>query len=338
MPVGEDVAAQIARVARVDVVEPPEELRRQRAPLGVCGDLAEGARGIFRKPIGRHLFTFHVERGERAGFGHDAGEHRLAGRAGAPPGGDALPDGRASIVRRSPVDRREDHDQGVDVGRSERDLNRPAIRIRSRGRDHVDRIGDRRFRREERAQAVARRVGKLRHLEPCRLAGIHGENAGAARVGDDRDAAAGGQRLRLQAGGDVEHLVDGVGADDARLLEEGVDGDVAGGERRRVAARRPRAGASAARFDGDDRLDPRDAPREPGKAARVPERFEIQQDHARGRVALPVLEQVVARHIGLVADADEGRQAHAPLPGELENRQSQRAALRREADTARAAA
>ena len=98
------------------------------------------------------------------------------------------------------------------------------------------------------------------------------------------------------------------------------------------AAREP--GPRAARFHGDDRLGARDAPRDAAEAARVAERFEVQQDDARGRVELPVLQQVVAGDIGLVADADERRQADAALPRELENREPERAALRREPDAA----
>ena len=49
------------------------------------------------------------------------------------------------------------------------------------------------------------------------------------------------------------------------------------------------------------------------------------------RVVFPVLEQIVARDVGLVADADEGREADAAVGGQRENRQAERAALRRAA-------
>ena len=88
----------------------------------------------------------------------------------------------------------------------------------------------------------AGRVGELGDRQPGRFAGVDREDAGAAGVRDDRHAAPGGQRLRLEAGGDVEHLVDRVGADHAGLLEQRVDGDVAGGERRGVTAGGARAG------------------------------------------------------------------------------------------------
>ena len=43
--------------------------------------------------------------------------------------------------------------------------------------------------------------------------------------------------------------------------------------------------------------------------ARVPERLEVEQDHVGRVVVLPVLEQVVRRDVGLVADRDERREA-----------------------------
>ena len=50
------------------------------------------------------------------------------------------------------------------------------------------------------------------------------------------------------------------------------------------------------------------------------------------------LKQIVAGHVGLVADADERRQADTPLPGELEDGEAERAALRGEGDAAGQAA
>ena len=59
-PVSQPFAARVerppadrARLVDADVVEAPEQRRRLRAPLGVSGDLAERARGVFRKRVGR---------------------------------------------------------------------------------------------------------------------------------------------------------------------------------------------------------------------------------------------------------------------------------------------
>ena len=46
-------------------------------------------------------------------------------------------------------------------------------------------------------------------------------------------------------------------------------------------------------------------------------------------------QQIVARHVGLVADADERRQPELTLGRELENREAERAALRRQRRRAR---
>ena len=156
---------------------------------------------------------------------------------------------------------------------------------------------------------------------------------GSARVGDDRDAPPAGSGCASRHGGDVEHLVDRVGADHAGLLEQRVDGDVARRERRGVAAGCPRPGARASGLHHDDRLAAADAPRDAREPARIAERFEIEQDDRVSRVAFPVLQQIVARHVGLVADADECRQSELPFGGELENRDAERAALRRAATT-----
>ena len=74
------------------------------------------------------------------------------------------------------------------------------------------------------------------------------------------------QRLRVEARGHVEHLVDRVGADDPGLLEQRVDRDVAGGERGGVAAGRARPRPRPSGLHRDDRL--RRA-RSGGRAART---------------------------------------------------------------------
>ena len=166
------------------------------------------------------------------------------------------------------------------------------------------------------------------------LGGIGKEDAEAAGVGDHADAPAGRYRLRGQQPGDIEELGQRVGADDAGLLEQRVDGDVAAGQRRRMARRGARAGGGAARLDGDDRLAARHLGRDASELARVAEALEIQRDHRRARVVGPVGEQVVARYVGLVADRDEVGQADAALREAVEQRQPERAALRQHGDVA----
>src|SRR5262249_6907072 len=83
-----------------------------------------------------------------------------------------------------------------------------------------------------------------------------------------------------------------------------------------------------------DRLLPRDAPGDPPELAWVAERLEIEEHDVGFVVVLPPLEQVVGRHVCLVADRDEGREAEPPGGGLLEQRQPEGPALRREADRA----
>ena len=63
---------------------------------------------------------------------------------------------------------------------------------------------------------------------------------------------------------------------------------------------------------------------------RVSERLEIEHHDVGIRVVLPVLEQVVGRHVRLVADRDERGEPEASLVRAFQHRQPERAALRRE--------
>ena len=99
-----------------------------------------------------------------------------------------------------------------------------------------------------------------------------------------------------------------------------------------MAAGGPRSGERASRFHRDDRLATADPPRDAREAPRIAERFQVQHDDRRVRVGFPVLEQIVARDVGLVADADERRQSDRSLRGELEHRHAERAALRHQRD------
>ena len=200
-------------------------------------------------------------------------------------------------------------------------FDRLPVFLRARRRHHVDGIADARRRREKRAEPGARGGRELGDGQAGRDARVDGQDARSAGVRDDRDAAALRERLGVETRRDVEHLVDRVGADDAGLVEQGLDGRVARGQRGGVAAGRARAGTRPSGLDRHDRLGSADAARETREAPRVAERFEIQQDHARARVAFPVLQQIVARDVGLVADADElGQSDLAGRPPARESR------------------
>ena len=162
-------------------------------------------------------------------------------------------------------------------------------------------------------------------------AGGRGQRGQRGRVADDADPAAAGQRLGGQQRADVEELADRVDPDHAGAGEQRP-------HRRRVEAAFGAARRAYRRRDRDDRLVPPDAAGEPGELARVTERLQVQQDHVGAGVVPPVLEQVVAGHVGAVAGRDERRQAQAAPVRLGEQRDPERAGLAEEADPARAPA
>ena len=113
-------------------------------------------------------------------------------------------------------------------------------------------------------------------------------------------------------------------------MEQRLDGLLGAGERGRVRAGGARARGRRPALHREDRLLAGDAAGDLAEAARVAERLEVEHDQLRALVLLPVLEQVVGRHVRLVADRDERREAEAPLRRLLEQREPERAALRRE--------
>ena len=63
--------------------------------------------------------------------------------------------------------------------------------------------------------------GQLRNLKSASLRGIGSQHIQPARVADHADPVAGRQWLAGQQPGGVEQLTQGVGADHARLFEQG---------------------------------------------------------------------------------------------------------------------
>ena len=173
-------------------------------------------------------------------------------------------------------------------------------------------------------------------FEPGTLAGVRAEDAETAGVREHGDAVAARQRLRREENGRVEQLLE-------RAQRAGRP------PARRALRRRRRSSASAAVCELAARAPARlvplriarigferaTRPGDPRELARVPERLEVEQDQVGRVVVLPVLEQVVRGDVGLVADRDEARQPEATTVRFLEQRQAERAALRREGDTTR---
>ena len=101
------------------------------------------------------------------------------------------------------------------------------------------------------AQRVLGRGVELGHLEAGARARVGGEDAGPAGVADDRDAAAGRERLVREHHRGRQQLVERVDADHAGLAEQRVDRDVGRRRARRCATTRrgsrPRCGRSSPR-------------------------------------------------------------------------------------------
>src|SRR5690606_35815515 len=114
----------------------------------------------------------------------------------------------------------------------------------------------------------------------------------------------------------------------SRLAKEGVGAHVAGRQRGGMRAGRPFPGGGAAALDREDRLFLADPAGKARKPAGVTKRLKVKQDDVRLGIVLPKLQQVVARNISLVADADKGRKAEPESPAVFDDGKPQRPALR----------
>jgi hypothetical protein len=110
-------------------------------------------------------------------------------------------------------------------------------------------------------------------------------------------------------------------------MKQCFDDDVTRRERRRVTAGRPCARGGTAGLHGNDRFLSGYATCDLGKAPRVAERLEVQSDYPRRGIVGPVLEEIVPGHIRLVAYADEGGEANMSPCRQIEDHESERAAL-----------
>ncbi len=150
----------------------------------------------------------------------------------------------------------EDRDQRVDPLPGGQGPDRLAVLLGPRRGDHVDRVDQRGLGRQEARPARSRTsAGISGTSSPAASQASAHMIAGPPALVRIPTAVAGRQRLAGEQRGDVEQLGEGLGADHSGLLEEGVDGDVGGGEHRAgVGAGRPPARHRAAALDDDDRL------------------------------------------------------------------------------------
>ena len=165
----------------------------------------------------------------------------------------------------------------------------------------------------DRSSESAERVSSARpgRFKPGRLAGVGAEDPETTCVGQDRDAAALELGLVREQRRDVDQLFERGGTDDARLVEEGVDGDLGAGQRCGVRARRALAARRRSALERQDRLGAGDTTREPAEPARIAERLDVHEDDLGRVVLLPPLQQVVGGDVRLVADRHERRQTEA---------------------------
>ena len=194
-------------------------------------------------------------------------------------------------------DQRRDEDgenrvAGVALGKH---LDDAPVVIAGRGRDHVDRVAEGGGCREEFAELRLDLRREFRHVDSIGMAGVGAHDARAPGVRHDRDAGPARNRLFGEQRRHVEQLVQRIGADHARLLEQRVNGDVGRGEERPGVGRgRARPGRRAAALDRQDRLLAGDPGGDAGELARVPERLEVEQGDVGAGVLLPVLQEVIA--------------------------------------------
>ena len=195
------------------------DVRRAAAPVpGVACGMRERAGGVLRRGVDRDLVVLDTTGGTRRLRGHQDRQHRDVGPAS---GGT---DRAQHHVRASPRQRlEEDRDDRVHARVGRHRLDRPAeVRARGGG-EHVDRVRQCRRGRQVIGERPASVLRERLDPQAGRHAGIDAGDRRSAGVGDDRHAVAPRQRLVREQLGDVELLVQGLDADDARVVEERVD-------------------------------------------------------------------------------------------------------------------
>ena len=181
--------------------------------------------------------------------------------------------------------------------------------------------------------APGRGVRRAR-LHPGDAEAVHRHRAAAARRRHDADRAmragqgpaSGEQRRQL------EQPFQGLHARDAEPAEEGVRRRVRAGQRAGVAGRELRAVGAAAELVGDHRLARGvRAAREVGEVLRPADRLQEQQDRVHLRIVHQQPGHLRRREVGLVAGADQVREADAARRAARHQRAHHRARLRRPA-------
>ena len=109
-------------------------------------------------------------------------------------------------------------------------------RLGGRRAEHVHRVGEACLGREQRLERLAGRVGERGQLEAGRLARVGSQDPEPAGVREQRHAASLRKRLGREERRHVHELLEGVGTDDAGLMEERLHRCLRSRERRGVGA------------------------------------------------------------------------------------------------------
>ena len=184
-----------------------------------------------------------------------------------------------------------------------------------------------------RAQAGLGLGRERRDVDALVLGAVRDDLAGAARRGDEREAAT-AERAGAgeQLAGDDE-VLEGVDADDGALTEDRVDDAVVAHERAGVRLRDLGAAFAASDLERHYRLAGRECPsRDLAEALRVADRLDEQQHDLGVLVVDEVVDHVGHRQHRLVAHGDEQAEARVAHPRLAQHRARERPALQHDAD------
>jgi hypothetical protein len=118
-------------------------------------------------------------------------------------------------------------------------------------------------------------------------------------------------------------------------MKQSIDGNIIGGKSGSVRPSRAPTGAGSSGLDGNDRFVTAYAFGDARETARVPERFQVQENDLCAVVFLPILEEIVAGNIRFVADADEAGETKLTLVRKSNDGQAEGAALRAKGNVSR---
>ncbi len=228
--------------------------------------------------------------------------------------------------------RRKNHQHRVDVLVFEHNLHGLGEPIGRGVAQHVDRVAVRPTHRQELVELRHRFVGNRGQFAVAGNQGVGRHHAGAAGVGDDRQAVALGRLLAGQQLGAVEHVFDLEDSLDARPLKCRLVDRVDAGHGAGVRCRRLRRFRESTGLVGHDRLRSRERAGRRHELAGFADRLDVQDDRAGFGGRAEIVDQVAHAHVEHVAHRNEIREPDAFVQRPIEHRRAERAGLRNETD------